>query len=95
MRHETFPVEGRAARSQEERSRPQRASLSLLCEVRQGSQPWKLARLIDLSETGFRLAWGKYRDGVFEDAEIYAQPWGFPLEDIRVPVRIWHGTEIT
>lgn len=57
MRHETFPVEGRAARSQEERSRAQRASLSLLCEVRQGSQPWKLARLIDLSETGFRLAW--------------------------------------
>ena len=25
------------------------------------------------------------------DAEIYAQPWGFPLEDIRVPVRLWHG----
>ncbi len=46
-----------------------------------------------LCSEGFRLAWGKYRDGVFEDAEIYAQPWGFPLEDIRVPVRIWHGTD--
>ena len=25
------------------------------------------------------------------DAEIYAQPWGFPLEAIDVPVRLWHG----
>ncbi len=42
---------------------------------------------------GFRGAWGEHRDGVFEDAEIYTQPWGFPIEEIRVPVRIWHGTE--
>ena len=42
---------------------------------------------------GFRGAWGEYADGVFEDAEIYTQPWGFALEEIRVPVRIWHGTE--
>lgn len=42
---------------------------------------------------GFRGAWGHYRDGVFEDAELYTQPWGFPLEDIRVPVWVWHGTE--
>jgi len=25
------------------------------------------------------------------DAEIYARPWGFPLEQVRVPVRLWHG----
>lgn len=42
---------------------------------------------------GFRGAWGDYRDGVFEDAELYTKPWGFPLEEIRVPVRVWHGTE--
>ena len=42
---------------------------------------------------GFRGAWGDYHDGVFEDAEIYTHPWGFPLEEIRVPVRVWHGTE--
>lgn len=42
---------------------------------------------------GFRGAWGDYRDGVFEDAEIYTRPWGFPLEKIRVPVQVWHGTE--
>lgn len=41
---------------------------------------------------GFRSAWGDYRDGVFEDAELYTQPWGFPLEEIKVPVCVWHGT---
>ena len=25
------------------------------------------------------------------DAEIYAQPWGFALEEVHVPVRLWHG----
>ncbi|HYR59065.1 MAG TPA: alpha/beta hydrolase, partial [Chthoniobacteraceae bacterium] len=42
---------------------------------------------------GFRGAWGQYRDGVFEDAELYVKPWGFALEEIRTPVRVWHGTE--
>ena len=27
------------------------------------------------------------------DGQIYAEPWEFPLEDIRVPVRLWHGTQ--
>jgi homoserine acetyltransferase len=27
------------------------------------------------------------------DAQIYAQPWGFAIEDVRVPVRLWHGTQ--
>ena len=27
------------------------------------------------------------------DAQIYAQPWGFVVEDVRVPVRLWHGIE--
>jgi pimeloyl-ACP methyl ester carboxylesterase len=30
---------------------------------------------------------------VVTDAEIYALPWGFPLEEVRVPVRLWHGTK--
>ena len=29
--------------------------------------------------------------GVIEDWAIEARPWGFSLEEIRVPVRIWHG----
>lgn len=38
-----------------------------------------------------RQAWRASADGLMTDAEIYAQPWGFPLEEIDVPVRLWHG----
>jgi pimeloyl-ACP methyl ester carboxylesterase len=40
-----------------------------------------------------RRAWRGSAEGVIADAQIYAQPWGFSLEDIRVPVRLWHGTQ--
>jgi pimeloyl-ACP methyl ester carboxylesterase len=38
-----------------------------------------------------RRAWHRSSAGVLADAEIYAQPWGFRLEDVDVPVRLWHG----
>ncbi len=38
-----------------------------------------------------RRAWKKSAEGVLIDATIYARPWGFPLEEIRVPVSLWHG----
>ena len=41
----------------------------------------------------FRGAWAGSADGVFADAEMYQQPWGFPIEDVRPPVRLWHGRE--
>jgi pimeloyl-ACP methyl ester carboxylesterase len=40
-----------------------------------------------------RRAWRGSTEGVMADAQIYAQPWGFSLEEIRVPVRLWHGTQ--
>ncbi|MEP6937559.1 MAG: alpha/beta hydrolase [Chthoniobacterales bacterium] len=40
-----------------------------------------------------RRGWRGSADGVMTDAEIYATPWGFSLEDVNVPVRLWHGTE--
>jgi pimeloyl-ACP methyl ester carboxylesterase len=40
-----------------------------------------------------RRAWRGSAEGVMMDAQIYAQPWGFVVEDVRVPVRLWHGTE--
>jgi pimeloyl-ACP methyl ester carboxylesterase len=40
-----------------------------------------------------RHAWRGSAAGVIADAQIYAQPWGFRLEDVDVPVRIWHGKE--
>jgi pimeloyl-ACP methyl ester carboxylesterase len=38
-----------------------------------------------------RRAWRGSALGVMMDAEIYAAPWGFSLEEVQVPVRLWHG----
>jgi pimeloyl-ACP methyl ester carboxylesterase len=38
-----------------------------------------------------RQAWRSSATGVMADAEIYAEPWGFPLEEVSVPVQLWHG----
>ncbi len=40
-----------------------------------------------------RRAWRGSAEGVIADAQIYAQPWGFAIEDVQVPVRLWHGTQ--
>jgi pimeloyl-ACP methyl ester carboxylesterase len=40
-----------------------------------------------------RRAWRGSVEGVLIDARIYAQPWGFAIEDVRVPVQLWHGKE--
>jgi len=40
-----------------------------------------------------RRAWRGSVEGILVDAQIYAQPWGFVVEDVCVPVRLWHGTE--
>ena len=40
-----------------------------------------------------RRAWRGSAEGVMIDAQIYAQPWGFAIEDVQVPVRLWHGME--
>jgi pimeloyl-ACP methyl ester carboxylesterase len=39
-----------------------------------------------------RRAWRASAKGIVADAEIFALPWGFRLEDVDVPVRLWHGT---
>ncbi|HVI81474.1 MAG TPA: alpha/beta hydrolase [Chthoniobacterales bacterium] len=40
-----------------------------------------------------RRAWRASVKGLIHDAEIFGRPWGFRLEDVDVPVRLWHGTE--
>jgi pimeloyl-ACP methyl ester carboxylesterase len=40
-----------------------------------------------------RRAWRGSAEGIMIDAQIYAQPWGFAIEDVHVPVRLWHGIE--
>lgn len=38
-------------------ARCERAQVYLTCEMRQGNLPWKMVRLEDISQQGFRLAW--------------------------------------
>jgi pimeloyl-ACP methyl ester carboxylesterase len=40
-----------------------------------------------------RRAWRGPAEGVMTDAQLYGEPWGFRLEDVNVPARLWHGTE--
>ena len=40
-----------------------------------------------------RRAWSSSAEGVMADAQIYAQPWGFAIEDVCVSVRLWHGRQ--
>jgi pimeloyl-ACP methyl ester carboxylesterase len=69
-------------------------------------RPWMLRRLPtaeaetlgdhEIFETCFRNyreSWRGGADGLYGDGAIFAQPWGFPLDDIRVHVRLWHGVE--
>jgi len=42
-----------------------------------------------------RAAWEKSAGGVALDGELYSRPWGFPVDEVRVPVRIWHGKKDT
>jgi hypothetical protein len=37
--------------------RSSRAGVALICDVRQGTRPWKKVRLDNLSPGGFRIAW--------------------------------------
>jgi pimeloyl-ACP methyl ester carboxylesterase len=39
----------------------------------------------------YREAWRGSGHGVFADAELYAQDWGFELEHVQPPIRLWHG----
>jgi len=51
------------------------------------------SRKFDICFDSARHAWRSSAVGVMTDAEIYATPWGFPLEEVSVPVALWHGTK--
>ena len=38
-----------------------------------------------------RRAWRTSAEGVMADAQLFAQPWGFSLGELRMPVLLWHG----
>lgn len=49
--------------------------------------------IFDICYETFREAWLGGSDGVFDDARIYVEPWGFAPEEIRVPMHFWHGRD--
>ena len=51
------------------------------------------SRAFEVCFESARQAWRSSANGVMTDAEIYATPWGFSLEQVRVPVSLWHGTK--
>jgi pimeloyl-ACP methyl ester carboxylesterase len=51
------------------------------------------SRAFEVCFESARQAWRSSASGLMVDAEIYANPWGFPLEEVRVPVALWHGTK--
>ena len=51
------------------------------------------SRAFEVCFESARQAWRSSAKGVMTDAEIYATPWGFELEQVRVPVALWHGTK--
>jgi len=46
-----------------------------------------------LALSAYRESWRQSSLGVFTDAQIYTAPWGFPLHEVRIPIRLWHGIE--
>ena len=51
------------------------------------------SRAFEICFESARKAWRSSAKGVMTDAEIYATPWGFRLEEVRVPIALWHGTK--
>lgn len=51
------------------------------------------SRAFDVCFESARQAWRSSAKGVMADAEIYATPWGFRLEEVQTPVTLWHGTK--
>lgn len=41
----------------------------------------------------YRESWRGGADGLYGDGTVFTQPWGFPLHEVRVPVRLWHGKQ--
>jgi pimeloyl-ACP methyl ester carboxylesterase len=44
---------------------------------------------------GLREAFRQGGRGAADELLLFVRPWGFPLEDIRAPVRLWHGESDT
>lgn len=75
--------------------RPPRRAHPMLLKLLQpcDAEVLRDARAFEACFESQRQAWRNSAMGVLADAEIYASPWGFALEDVSVPVRLWHGKQ--
>jgi len=48
-------------------------------------------RVRGLMNRNIRDALANGARGARQDIQLYTQPWGLPLDDIRVPIEAWHG----
>lgn len=73
--------------------RPPRRTQPMLLKLLQpcDAEVLRDARAFDACFESQRQAWRASAIGVLADAEIYARPWGFALEDVDLPVSLWHG----
>lgn len=59
------------------------------------AQPDKIAlrdpELIHVLSASFKEAFRNSLQWPAADVVLYSRPWGFRLEDIRIPVHLWHG----
>ena len=74
-------------------AKPPRWAWPFLLRLTSPSDAQALASIVvqEGSYECYREAWRSSAHGVVEDAEVYAHAWGFPLEEVNSPVRIWHG----
>ena len=66
----------------------ERATVSIACEVRQGTRPWRFVLLEDLSQTGFRMTW---LPGMLQNVELRIRIPGLQVLSANVRWRTNNG----
>ncbi len=74
------------------RGDPERLAKQILSSVPESDkelieQPQTVAVLLESIQEAFRIT----SDGAAWEAIMLVRPWGFRLEEIKLPVYIWHG----
>lgn len=79
------------------RIRPPWPVMKLLCSVLGKRDRMALGERgrFDLFYPSFAGAMKAGAGAVYRDGQPYTQPWPFAVDEIRVPVRVWHGSQDT
>jgi pimeloyl-ACP methyl ester carboxylesterase len=80
-------VQGRMMRGDPERLAKQILSSVPESDKKLFEQPETAAVLLESIKEAFRIT----SDGAAWEAIMLVRPWGFRLEEIEIPVSVWHG----